>query len=269
MLLKRVVHLSCLIFVAFPALAQQSSTSPASVTKDPQAVSLAIASVAALSGNVQIGDVTLTGTGTRIAGSDIESGTFSLKGLGTGDSRTDLNLTSGLRSEIRNQDTGGPQGFLLTPGASVGSIAQHNCMTSAVWFFPALSVLSQTSDPTLNVVFVDQETKLGVAVDRIRFSLQSPNLSASDNLTLGQLTQTDVYLDSSSHLPVAMVFNTHPNNDALTNIVVEIDFSAYQTVNGVSVPFRIQQLLNNSLTLDLTVTSAGINQGLTDTDFSS
>ncbi len=268
MTLKRLALVICLLFTFLPALAQQPvPTIP--VTKDPQAVSLATASLAALSATLQISDVTLTGTGTRVAGSDVQSGNFTLKGLGTGDSRLDLNLAGGLRSEIRNDTSGTPQGFVISPGTSALPIAQHNCMTSASWFFPALSVLAQTSDSIVSVAFVGQETKIGAPVNHIRFWIQSPSLSAADNTTLGQLTQTDFYLDSTSHLPVAIVFNTHPDNDALTNIVVEVDFSSYQSVNGVLVPFRIQKLLNNSLTLDLTVTSVGVNQGLTATDFSS
>jgi hypothetical protein len=269
MLLKRLLLSSCLLFTVFPALAQQSSTPSAPVTKDPQAVSLAITSLAALSGNAQISDITLTGTVTRIAGSDVEEGNFTLEGLGTGDSRMDLNLVGGLTSEIRNQDSGAPEGFFIKPGASASPYPQHNCLTTAVWFFPALSSLAQTSDPTVAVTFIGQETKLGVAVNHIRFNTQLTQLSTSDNALLGQLSQADFYLDSSSNLPVAIVFNTHPDNNALTNINEEIDFASYQVVKGVQVPFRIQKYLNGNLFLDLTVQNVAVNSGLTDSVFAS
>ena len=83
------------------------------------------------------------------------------------------------------------------------------------------------------------------------------------------LSSTDVYLDSSSLLPVAFAFNTHPDNNSLLNIPVEIDFSNYQAVNGAQIPFHIQKFLNGSLFLDMTIQSAAVNSGLTTSTFSS
>ena len=77
-----------------------------------------------------------------------------------------------------------------------------------------------------------------------------------------------MYLDSSSLLPVALSFNTHPDNNALLNIRVEVDLSNYQVVKGVQIPFRIQKFLNGSLFLDLTIQSASVNTGLTVAIFS-
>jgi hypothetical protein len=48
---------------------------------------------------------------------------------------------------------------------------------------------------------------------------------------------------------------------------VEIDFSNYQAVNGVQVPFRVQKFLNGSLFLDVTVQSAVLNSGIPQSDF--
>jgi hypothetical protein len=74
MTLKRLFLLIPLLFVTFSTFAQQSSTTSTPAIKNPQAVSLAAASLAALSGSTAIADVTLTGTATRIAGSDAETG---------------------------------------------------------------------------------------------------------------------------------------------------------------------------------------------------
>jgi hypothetical protein len=269
MTLKRLVLLFCFACISFPALAQQSSAPPTAVTQNPQAVALAVQAIAAISGSTQLTDITLTGTVTRTAGSDVENGNFILKALGTDESRLDLSLAAGLSSEIRNVASGAPQGFLINPSAVVSNMAQHNCLTSAAWFFPGLSILSQTTDPTVAVTFVGQETKLGIAVNHIQFNIQSASLGASDNALLGQLSQTDFYLDSSSNLPVAMVFNLHPDANALTNINAEVDFTNYQAVNGVQVPFRIQKFLNGTLFLDLTIQGATLNSGLTSSAFAS
>ena len=54
----------------------------------------------------------------------------------------------------------------------------------------------------------------------------------------------DMYLDGTSLLPVAFISNVHPDNDASTNIALEIDFSNYQVVNGVQIPMHVQRLIS-------------------------
>ena len=258
------VVLPCIF--ALPASAQQP---PTAVAQNPTAVTLAARSVALLSGGVQISDITLTGTATRIAGSDTGSGTVTLKALGISDSRMDLSLSDGARSEIRTSSSGAPQGQWLAPSGSYNSIATHNCLTDAAWFFPALTVLSQTSNPNLSITYIGQQTKNGISVQHLQFALSSGTQVPGLGDPLLTLSFTDVYLDSSSLLPVAFSFNTHPDNNSLVNIPVEVDFSNYQSVNGVQVPFHIQRFLNGSLFLDMTIQTATANSGLTVSAFSS
>src|SRR6202035_2542274 len=95
-----VVALAFLIFVFTDhALAQTQTTS------DPQALAYAAQSIAALTGGTQINDVTLTGSVIWTAGSDTESGTATLQALGATESRLDLMLTGGTRSEVRDSST--------------------------------------------------------------------------------------------------------------------------------------------------------------------
>jgi hypothetical protein len=250
---------------ALPANAQQASTVPA---QNLTAISLARNSVAVLSGGVQISDITLTGTATRVVGSDTGSGTVTLNALGTTSSRIDLSLSDGTFSELRTSPSGPPEGRWLAPSGSYNSTATHNCFTDAAWFFPALTVLSQTSNPDLSISYVGQQTKNGISVQHLQFALSSGTQIPGSGDLLSTLSSTDVYLDSSSLLPVAMAFNTHPDNNALVNIPVEIDFSNYQAVKGVQVPFHIQKFLNGSLFLDMTIQSANVNSGLTVSAFS-
>jgi hypothetical protein len=249
-----------------PASAQQTSTA---VAQNPTAVTLAAKSIALLSGTVQIADITLTGTATRIAGSDTGSGTATLKALGTSSSRMDLSLSDGTFSEIRTSPNGTPQGQWLAPNSSYDNMATHNCLTDAAWFFPALTVLSQTSNQSLSIAYVGQQTKNGISVQHLQFAFSSGTQIPGIGDPLLTLSSTDVYLNSSSLVPVAFVFNTHPDNNALLNIPVEVDFSNYQAVNGVQVPFHIQRFVNGSLFLDITVQSASVNSGLTVSAFSS
>ncbi len=81
------------------------------------------------------------------------------------------------------------------------------------------------------------------------------------------LSSEDIYLDSTSLIPVAFRFNSHPDDDEDTNILVEIAFHNYQQINGVRLPMRVQKLINGGLALDVTVTSIVLNSGLTNAQF--
>jgi len=253
------IAVSLLLFV--PVLHAQSPTS-----SSPQAVALAIQALSALVGTTTVTDATLTGTVIRTAGSDVDTGTVTLKVLGTSESRLDMSLSNGTRSEIRNSSSGSPQGFWVAPDSSVHLMANHNTLTYAAWFFPALSVLSQASNSSLLFTYIGQETRNGETVQHIR-AAQNVSSSADPSGLIQSLSTEDIYLDATSLLPVALIFNAHPDNNALANIPVEVDFSNYQVVNGVKIPFRVQQYFNGTLFLDVTVQSAVLNSGLTDSVF--
>jgi hypothetical protein len=260
---RRLVLSFCLVFAVFPTFAQQP------VATNTQAVALASSALAALNGTTQVSDVTLTGTGTRTVGADVESGNFTLKALGDYQSRLDFVESAGTLSEVFNLSSNTPQGFWLGTDGTQHPVASHNCLAGEVWFFPSLSVLAQASSTNYTALYVGLETKNGVSVQHIQIVPQSSAVSAVSNQMLAQIATTDVYLDSSSYLPVAIAFSTHPDDNANLNIPVEIDFSNYQNVQGVSIPFHVQKLMNGSLLLDLTVQSAQVNTGLTSAVFSS
>ena len=83
-----------------------------------------------------------------------------------------------------------------------------------------------------------------------------------------RLSTVDVYLDASSSLPVALDFKGHSDKDMNTDVPIEVRYSDYRQVNGVSVPFHVQRYLNNGLVLDFVATQVTINGGLSDAVFS-
>jgi len=103
---------------------------------DPQALTFAAQSIAAMTGGATISDVTLAGNAVRIAGSDKEVGTVTLMGRGTGESRVDMDFKSSMRSDIRNDNSGDfPQGASVLNGGKPQPWPLHNCLTSPSWFF--------------------------------------------------------------------------------------------------------------------------------------
>jgi hypothetical protein len=234
-----------------------------SPSSDSFAVSLAQKSVAALTGGVPVADVTLNANVISIFGSDNESGTGTFQAKGIGESRVDLNLSGGSRSDVRTLTNGAPGGGWKQNGGTSTAYANHNCWTDAAWFFPALSSLTQTANPNFIFKYVGQEQHAGIATQHIRVF----QVGQQDS-TLQRLSTTDFYLDANSSLPLAVASQAHADGDMNTNIASEVRFANYQAVSGIQVPFHLQRMLNGGVVLDVTVTNAAFNAGLSDSLFS-
>lgn len=255
-----------LLVLALSIAATSQTVSTAASASDPQAITLAAAGVSALTNGQQISDASLQVTATDAVAN--VTGVAVLQAKGYGKSRVSLQASN--RTEIRGYDAAGDFGAAWIGSDGVThSAASHNAQSDAAWFFPALSsALNTAAQPNVVAHYVGQETRSGVAVQHIQLqrisSLAKPLLA---NLQT-KLSTIDIYLDASSSLPIGETFKVHPDNDALTDIAIEIRFSNYQAVNGIQVPFRVQKFLNGGLVLDLTVTNVTLNSGLADSNFS-
>jgi hypothetical protein len=223
--------------VAIAALSCSSSAQNQLPVSDPQAVAYAAQSIAAMTGRTAISDVTLAGTVTWYVG-DTDTGTATLRALAPGESRMDLALTAGTRTEVRDAQTGVQLGEWFAPNNTSGVFASQNCWTDAVWFFPVLGSLA--ASPNVVLSYIGSTTWNGEGVQQIQSYVYQPNplgLTPSPQ----QLSTMNFYLDANTLLPAAVTFNSHPDNDANTNLLVEVDFSNYQTVSGAVVPMHIQR----------------------------
>lgn len=255
--------------MSLPVVAQQP-TQAAPAPRDAQTVLLLQRSLAALTGTTPVNDVTLSGTVTRIAGSDNDSGTATLKATTVGQARIDLNLPSGQRSEVRDTSANPLAGSWSGPDGNWHPIAGHNLRTDPTWFFPEFLIHRVLSNPAFSISPVDAEIMDGIEVQHFVVIQQidgSGQLPASIQGLLRGLTRIDIYLNSSSLLPTAIAFNDHPDVDAGLNIPIEIKFLNYQRFSGVTIPYHVQRYLNNELVLDLTVQTIQINSNLPSTDF--
>jgi hypothetical protein len=250
------VFFCSLLAVPLPALPQQV----AAPAPNPQL--LLQKSLAAMVGNTPITDITLSGTARRIAGSDDESGAVTLKALTDGHSRMDLSLPSGSRTQVYSVSSDAPAGSWSGPDAVTHPAALHNLWTNHSWFFPAFALATFLSSPDYSVAYIGQETKDGEPVIHLSASFTPPKVSAKTAKFIQHLSQTEIFLDPNSLLPVAFAFSTHPDDNALLDIPVEIYFSQYRMISGAQIPLHVQKYLNNSLFLDLQLQSASINSGI-------
>ena len=239
-------------------------------TKDATATSYLSSAVNALAQGVPISSATVTGTATRTAGSDVETGSITLKALGGGDGAIDLTLSDGSRSEIINNAQGLPQAASSDPDGTWHITPLPNCLTPADWFFPVLALAQVLNDPSFAAAYIGQETRNSGPVQHLRFWRASfPNVTA-DPGTLASLQResaVDVYLDAATSAPVAFDFTMHSDGGYGLDIPVEIQFSDYQKLSGILMPSHIEKLINNSPVLDLYVTGVALNTNLSVTDF--
>lgn len=241
----------------------QATTLPA---RDAQAVSLAKEAMSALVGSATITDAKVEGTANFTAGSDQEGGTAMLEAHSGYQSRIELSLSGGRRSEVRS-GLGVPRGKRSGSDAVLQDMPLHSCWTDPTWFFPALTLQSALNDPQISFTYVGQVTKGDVAVQHIQISRVVPGQTATATTLIQRLSQVDIFLDAATNLPVAIDFNEHPDTNAMLDLPVEIQFSGWHSVNGIQVPSGIQKLLQGSLTLDLSELTISVNTGLPQSDF--
>src|SRR6266851_2042610 len=147
--------------VVFVLSLRVSAQQPAAAQEAPPLLQRALT---ALAGGAAITDVTLTGAARRVAGSDNESGTVTLKALATGESRADFSFPSGPRSEVRAPSQGAHIGVSSGPDGVRHPILQHNLMTDSSWFFPGLTLARLVSSTDQVVTYVGRETRNGQSV---------------------------------------------------------------------------------------------------------
>jgi hypothetical protein len=241
------------VVILSPVTAQQTATAV-------QPGALLQQSLADQLGNAQITDITLTGSARRIAGSDDESGTVTLKALSGGTNRIDLSLSSGPRIEIRSISTSGPSGSWSGPDGVAHAMAYHNVVTDN-GLLPLFTISSILSNANSVLTLIGPETRNGQSVIHLAAVQQFPSLTG-DSTLMQHLTKMDIYVDATTNLPASLVYNTHPDNNAGIDIPVEITYADYRAANGAQIPFHIQKYLNGSLFLDLQFATANLNSGL-------
>jgi hypothetical protein len=260
----RVVRIALSVILIFPNLLpaapprlRTSRISTASVS----ATTILQQALIALVGNTPLTDITLSGTAHRIAGSEDETGTLSYRALSTGAARFDFSYPSGPWEEVHAAISAGPLGTWSGPDGVSHPIALHN-LANRSDIFPAFTLAPLTSSANLVVTLVGLETKNGQSVYHVSVSQQFPKMKPKSAALAAHLTQTDLFLDVSTLLPVALDFNTHPDDNSSLDIPIELLFSDYHSISGVQVPFHVEKFLNNGLVLDLEFQSASINTGL-------
>jgi hypothetical protein len=224
-------------------------------------------SAATLEGGATITDLTLTGSVVSFLGGEQQTGRISLWARRTAESRIEISLPRGHRTEVRGFSRGAPGCAWAGDDGKLHPAADHNCLTDASWFSPALSSLGDTSASNLYFEDLGNVTESGLTLRHVRTWRTVSRGSARTLAAIAKLSTVDFYLDPGSFLPLIARFNVHPDDDSGEDIPVEVRFADYRNIGGARVPFRIQKLLSGGLQLDITLSDVRLNTGLADTLF--
>lgn len=212
--------------------------------------------ILALTGGNPVSSVTESGSVTRTVGGDHQQGSITLQSGGIMTNQIGISMGAGNVSEMRLWDGSAPSGVWTGFDGQQHPMAQQNCWTDAVWFFPALSLLSDYADP--NLVFVDlgQHQYSGGLAEHIQVYRYLAGFPPDVQQQIQQLSTVDYYLDSQTALPVAILFSSHGDQDVNASIPMGVFFSQYQSVSGIQIPFQVTRLLNGVPSLQISITSA-------------
>ncbi len=201
--------------------------------------------------------VTLTGTANWIAGGDNENGNITL--IANSDGSYQINLEMGQSSRTETQ-TAFAQGQQCTWAGSDGvpqEVSGHNCMQSVAWFLPAVALFGNLQPQVVATILVGSSPNAqSPGLDlRQQQSVVPSYVSASIAGMFTHLTAVDIFYDPTTYLPISLDYETHPDVNAAVDFPVQVEFSNYQTVGGITVPFHIQRYVNGVLALDITISN--------------
>jgi hypothetical protein len=250
-----------LILAAFPlALHAQQ---PTTTTRDPQAMSVLSNAVTALGGSAiaAIQDTVVQATFTPPQGHGAGPGTVTFKTKGANKIRSDASNGSATAIAIFNNGREfrtTPKG--LTPAQSAN--ADHK----RIEHLPALMLAQELARTDFSAAYIGQETVEGHSVNHIRlFRISNRNPAADAQLTKN--SELNVFVDAQTYQIVKISFPYVAETDWRQSVPMEIYYDAYQTVNGIAVPFHVRTVFNGQPAGELQVTSVAINQGTPDSVF--
>jgi hypothetical protein len=230
----------------------------------PEAKAMLLNALTALEGKVPINSITLTGSATYVPGPDSESGSVVMTAAATGDMQLKFSYPSGEQTESRTGSAERAIGNWTGPDGSPHPMPLHNMMADFSWFYPTLLLRNLLQNPNVGVSDDGTENQAQGSTKRQTAWIELPNPSLPNPLAdlLRTTTKITVHLDRETLLPSRLTYYTHPDNDARTNIPVEVQFYDYRVIDGTSIPFRVKKLMNGGLILDIHFDSAVPNSSL-------
>jgi hypothetical protein len=246
--------------IALLSLFSQSSTQQTVtvVQRDPQAVALLQAAVGAMGGVVPT-DSVATGNIVTVAGSLTSTGTIRILTRGSDQSYDEIQ-TSSVFALVYSRG----RASSITGGSLTGLPIDLAITTQSVDFpLPLFAGALANSDTAFK--YIGLETLNGTSIQHIQF--WNTFASIPDLQSLASSSLRDVWVNTSSGLPLRVSFKRRSSNAPSQSTSVDVSLSDYRNINGVLYPFSIQVALNGTPWATITIQNVTLNNGLDDTSF--
>lgn len=253
-------------FLCVFSLAVVSATAQQTTPPNAQAPQRSAQAVAVLQQSVQSmastapPDSSASGSVTVVEGSTTQTGSVQILTLGTNYTSEIQSLTDGQRSVIYSNGDA-----LETTAAQSANPPLELIVTDQCTDFPLplLQAFLNTADES--IVYVGSEVQNGEAVQHIQVwkTFQSkPSLQH-----LAKFSTRDIWISSSSHLPVQIAYTRRAGGGSVPGVPVVTSYSNYTNVNGVLYPFQINKSLNGTPWTTISISHVSFNNGLAASQF--
>jgi hypothetical protein len=261
----RIVRFALVVVLSIPfpvrSAAQQTATSNVS-TKDPAALAVLVHMAAATGWNLNSTPTDAVVTGKIDRASTNERLNFTYKVRGRTQLRSDLQGTLSTTFVINNGE-----GAISHSDGSSRYIDPQEAFS--VWpvllpFFSSWPTAG--SDPSMNVSYLGEEAVNSVPCSKIQIALLVD--SAGPLRTVKQLTgEITLWVDTATGLPAQVQYTRTASGNSTASVVFIRQFSNFQQVSGLLIPFTQQEFIGSTLIATQTIGSVTFNVGLTDADF--
>jgi len=225
--------------------------------KDAQALAVLnqiFTNIGGLSVLLKIDDYTATGHITYHLAED-RQGTAIIRGRALDDLRVDATLPEGVRSESTSRG----MVFLKSEDGTVAQISSSAPLAASRMLLPYLILASVVNSAGYSISYNGVVQLGGSSAHYIQIQRQIPGLSDPDG-TVSELLTLSYWIDASTY-QVLMMQDTLSQQDVRT-----IRYSDYRTVNGIPVPFAIEQK-GGYQACSIQLDGITFNSGLQDLDF--
>jgi hypothetical protein len=253
------MRVASLVVCALLFLQPQSPQPAAPIQVDPQAVAIVRQAITALAKTPPT-DSTASGIVTVVEGSTTQSGTIQILTRGAAQTSETITLPDGQRSVVYSN---GNAKEVSANGATAPPL--ERILTDQSPDFPLSLLLSIQNNSDEAYRYVGQEILDGTSAQHVQvwntFSSRPPMQK------LASFSTRDIWFDALSGLPLKVAYSRRTGGGSAPAFPVEVSFSSYTNVNGVSYPFQITKSFNGTAWQTITIQNVTFNTGLTDAQF--
>lgn len=258
-LLRVVFSFSFLFVLASHVAAQQPPR------RDSQAVSIVQHALFATGGtqsSLAIQDSVTTGIVQYVRSNQIVRVPIVIKSRGTKSIRYELQEQDGTKIRVVNQG----RAVIQTPDGRVTELIGNNTLAERVNHIPALSLLSDLGDGSVDVEDGGDGTVNGQPADVVALAFH-PAAHAAVAEKQRDMTRRLFYIDRATKTVSKIQYPRFAENRPGSSQKVEVLLSDYRSISGVLVPFKQITYFDGKLMSELSISSVMFNVGLPESDF--